>query len=62
MTANTVIQLKRGKMNRQFIQVVFQYILFSQLRNFTIITLYNVCAVPWGCSVQWEIMIHVGIA
>ena len=23
-------------------------------RNYAGITLYNVCAVPWGCSVPWE--------
>ena len=34
---------------------VFHFILFSYLKNFTIITLYNVCGVPWGCSVPWKI-------
>ena len=36
--ANTVTQLKSRKMNRRFIQVVFQFILFSYLKNFTIIS------------------------
>ena len=30
--ANTVTQLQRGKMNRRFIQLVFQFILFSYLK------------------------------
>ena len=63
-------------MNRRLIQMVFQFILFSYLKNFTVIILYNMCAVPWRdimmhlgryleyggeCSVPWgDIMIHVG--
>ena len=62
MIANTVvIQLKRGKMNRRFIQVVFYFILFSYLKNFTIITLYNVCVVPWGIhDALGDTLMHVG--
>ena len=28
--------------------------------NFARITLYNVCAVPWGCSVPWGVFSTVG--
>ena len=38
---NTVTQLKRRKINRRFIQVVFQFILLSYLENFTIIQILS---------------------
>ena len=38
--ANTVTQLK---MNRRFIQVDFQFTLFSYLKNFTIIQIHSLC-------------------
>ena len=38
--------LKRRKMNRRFIQVVFQFILFFQFRNFTIIQILSLGSLP----------------
>ena len=29
--------------------------------NVTTVTLYNVCAVPWGCSVPWGVQYRGGI-